>query len=84
MSHTAAQLDVEQGPSTLLTNLGDLEDLYVTPLSFNETATFIFSIDLTVLTVPQRVTKQASGQGICAVAFIGEDSEIVLTSNIVM
>ena len=83
MPHTAAELDVEQGPSMLLSNLDNVEDLYVTPLSFNET-TFIFSINLTVSTITQRATRQATGQGTCAAVFIGQDSEIVLTSNVVM
>ena len=78
MPHTAAELDVEQGPSMLLSNLDNVEDLYVTPLSFNETATFIFSINLRVSTITQR------GQGTCAVVFIGQDSEVILTSNLVM
>ena len=84
MPHTAAVLDVEQGPSMLLSNLDDLEDLYVTPLSFNETTTFIFSINLTVNTITLRATRQATGQGTCAIVFIGQDSEVVLTSNVVM
>ena len=84
MPHTAAELDVEQGPSMLLSNLDNVEDLYVTPLSFNETATFIFSINLTVSTITLRATRQATGQGTCAVVFIGQDSEVILTSNVVM
>ena len=72
-----------QGPSTL-TNLSNVEDFYVTPFSFNETVIFIFSISLTVSTVTQTATRQAAGQDTCAVVFIGQDSEIVLTSNFVM
>ena len=60
-----------------LPTVTDPDGFYFTPLTFN--ATFVFSIR-----APIRTTRKSGGQeGACAILFIGQDSEIILVSNVV-